>query len=490
MPKELNLISYRRANRSLTDVSFKKFLDFHDVSLKPAEIVNLAALCDLLADNGYGVLDLENFCVGYRIPQIGKEFDLLRFGEDYHINVELKSTSTEEKIISQLKRNKYYLSFLDQIVHYFTYQADTETLYRLQGDDSLDVVEPDVLAALLKSQKPLKKLDLDSLFNPSDYLVSPFNSTERFLNDQYFLTSQQEEIQKKILEAINANGTITFTALTGSAGTGKTLLAYDIVKSAIRDGRTTLVIHCGYLNDGHQHLKEAGWNVISIREFRSRSLEGYDLVLVDEAQRLMPEQVDRIKNDVGGTNAHCLFAYDRLQTLASHEERRDAVGQVSGLCAANVFSLSEKIRTNKEIANFLKSLLDKQRNFGTSRTGNIQIRYFDNLDDTKSFLAGLNEDEWQILRFTPSQYNAEHHKNYSTPGTKTSHEIIGQEFEGVAVVIDSFFTYDADGKLVYRGRVYYSAEKMLFQNITRARKRLLVVVLKNEELLDRCMSIA
>jgi len=51
------------------------------------------------------------------------------------------------------------------------------------------------------------------------------------------------------------------------------------------------------------------------------------------------------------------------------------------------------------------------------------------------------------------------------------------------------FSYAEDGKLVYNGGAYYHPVKMLFQNITRARKRLNVVIIDNEVLLNRCISI-
>lgn len=490
MLKKLNILSLIQAHQNLTEDGFKKYLHYHDADLKIAEVNDLASLVKSLTESGCNVAELDSFFVGYKIPQIGKEFDLLRFGANHHINIELKSTSTEPKILKQLKRNKHYLRFLGQPVHHFTFQTDTTTLYHLKDDDTLEVVGTNVLIELLQTQEILQLCNADRLFNPSDYLVSPFNSTDMFLNGEYFLTNQQEELQSQILGVVNTATTATFISLTGGAGTGKTLLAYDIVKSVIEGGKKPLIIHCGQLNDGHRKLIEVGWDIISIRRFRTQKLTGFDLVLVDEAQRLMQDQVDRIKKEINENGSNCLFAYDRLQTLASHEERCDAGGQITALCGKNIHSLSEKIRTNKEIANFLKALLDKQRNFGGANSKNIQIRYFDAADDVGSFLASLSDDEWEVLRFTPSQYNNEFHQTYSHAGNKTSHEIIGQEFEGVAVVIDKHFTYNNDGKLIYRGGVYYSAPKMLFQNITRARKRLLIVVQQNEELLERCMSIA
>ena len=41
------------------------------------------------------------------------------------------------------------------------------------------------------------------MFNPSNYLVSPFNSTEKFIAGKYFLTVQQESICKDVQKRID-----------------------------------------------------------------------------------------------------------------------------------------------------------------------------------------------------------------------------------------------------------------------------------------------
>ena len=71
--------------------------------------------------------------------------------------------------------------------------------------------------------------NIDKLFNPSNYLISPFNSTKKFMEEEYFLTEHQEEIRTNIMKAVD-RPTTEFIALTGAAGTGKTLLTYDIAK--------------------------------------------------------------------------------------------------------------------------------------------------------------------------------------------------------------------------------------------------------------------
>ena len=134
-------------------------------------------------------------------------------------------------------------------------------------------------------------------------------------------------------------------------------------------------------------------------------------------------------------------------------------------------------------------LFNSTRSLSLSSKGNIEINYFYNLDDAKIYLESLDENEWEVLRFTPSQYINEHHEKYSNIYGKTSHKVIGQEFDGVAVTMDQYFTYDKSGELFYRGGAYYYPVKMLFQNITRARKKVNLVIINNEEVLNRCMRI-
>lgn len=73
--------------------------------------------------------------------------------------------------------------------------------------------------------------------------------------------------------------------------------------------------------------------------------------------------------------------------------------------------------------------------------------------------------------------------------TETSHKVIGQEFDKVVVTIDKHFSYNENGQLVYRGSSYYHPVKMLFQNITRTRKKLNIVITGNSEIMDRCVNI-
>ena len=134
-------------------------------------------------------------------------------------------------------------------------------------------------------------------------------------------------------------------------------------------------------------------------------------------------------------------------------------------------------------------LFKKTKSIPISSYGNIQINYFQTPGDAKQYLDDLDMDKWEVLRFTPSLFNREHHQKYFDVKAKTSHEVIGQEFDAVAIAIDEYFKYDETGDLIYVGDTFYASVSMLLQNITRARKRLNIVLINNEALLTRCLEI-
>ena len=489
--KHINILSLIQGFDTLEKEGYENFLVYHGIKIKDEEVNDLKSLIQILNDREGIKSIFSQFYVGFNIPQIAKEFDLLRFGKKSIINIELKSSSSKDKILKQLKQNKYYLSFLNKKIYSFTFVSDEKKLYFLNKDNELEEVDFIKLAKLLYKQK-VKNIDnINKLFNPSDYLVSPFNSTEKFIKNKYFLTQQQELVKGKIIDFIKDSVKANFFAVTGSAGTGKTLLTYDIAKKIINAEKKVLIIHCGYLNDGQSTLNtKDNWKIIEIKYYKSYDLSDYDLIIVDEAQRIYANQLDDIVEKIQDINGNCIFSYDKLQTLSNWEEKNNIDNTINKIKSIKSYKLSEKIRTNKEIASFIKMLFDKKRNLPLLCRDNIEVSYFNNYDDAKEFLEILSTQSWDVIRFTPSQYNNENHEKYSSHTTETSHKVIGQEFDNVAVVLDNYFSYNnEDGKLVYKSRSYYKPVKMLFQNVTRTRKKLHLVIIDNSEMLNRCLSI-
>ncbi len=488
--KTINILSLIQAKNSLEDENYTKFLTHYGIEIKDEEIIDLKHLIDTLNYRD-GIKRIFNqYYIGFKIPQVAKEFDLLRFSDESIINIELKKDSTEDKILKQLKQNRYYLKFTNKKVYNFTFVSSTSKLYNLKEDDTLVEVKFETLAKLLYEQKVKIIENINKLFNPSDYLVSPFNSTQKFIENKYFLTQQQESFKSKIITTLQDTIKPNFIAVTGSAGTGKTLLTYDIAKEVKAQGLEVLIIHCGYLNNGHNMLNTTyAWKIIEIKNYNNYDFSNYDLIIVDEAQRMYPLQIEDIESKIININGNCIFSYDKVQTLSSWEERNNIGQKIEDITAIISCKLSEKIRTNKEIALFIKRLFNANNNHMLEQQNNIELNYFKNDLDAKEYLENINSIEWEIIRYTPSQYKVEVHKKYTLTTSKTSHQIIGQEFDNVVIVIDKCFFYNEAGKLQYRCRSYYHPVKMLFQNLTRARKKLNIVIVDNSEVLDRCLTI-
>lgn len=474
--KSINIISLVQAHSSLEPVEYSSYIEHYGIDIKNNEVEDLRYLVSSMYEVLPFINIFNNFYVGYKIQHISKEFDLLRFGSDYIINVEIKNSSDEVKIKKQLKRNKYYLSHINRVVHNFTYVVKNNQLYKLDESEELELVSFNLLTKLLINQVLLALDTPDSLFNPSDFLVSPFNSTDKFINNQYFLTNQQEDIKEQVISKVS-NGAMAFISINGGPGTGKTLLTYDIIKH-VKSTHNTLIVHCGQLNQGHVRLIQNGWNIISIKSLKSYNLCAVNLVVVDETQRIYARLFEQLVTDANTHNISCIFSYDKQQTLSSREHLADIETKINGVKGIVKFKLSEKIRTNKEIAGFIKVLFNSMRtDVKFNNFGNIDFDFFTDLTTVKDYLQLIRNDGWEVLKLTPSLYDKEHHESYANAESKTSHTVIGQEFDNVAVVIDEFFSYDASGMLIYRSRTYYDSVKMLFQNITRTRKRLKLIII-------------
>ena len=95
---------------------------------KEHEIGSLRKIVDAFIAQGLSPKELDGFFFGFHIPQIGKEFDLLKFSQTEVINIEFKSqTVPEEQILTQLIKNKHYLAHLGKKEFLYTIITDTMT---------------------------------------------------------------------------------------------------------------------------------------------------------------------------------------------------------------------------------------------------------------------------------------------------------------------------------------------------------------------------
>lgn len=408
----------------------------------------------------------------------------------------LKSGASNESIKNQLIKNRYHLGSLQKDnINNITYQSNEDKLYILTEKKELGELNVADISRILLLEPPLK-VNLDSLFNPSEFLVSPFNNTDRFIKGEYFLTDHQKQIKESIVKIIEENE-YGACAISGKAGTGKTLLVYDIAKEMSLKGKKVLIVHCGKLSDGHERLRDRlGIDLITIKFFSTEKFsEKYNLIIFDEAQRIRSGQLNVILENKEKSNY--LFSYDKTQTL-SHQD-----GKYGSRSAAEIFeriknhfNLTENIRTNREISSFIKRFVDKKDNVSQKKYENISIQYFESMVCIGDYVKNLEDNGWIYISYTPKgkgQEGVYQKYNIYSKFPQNAHDVIGQEFDKVVVVVGENFLYKETGELTYNisedTSVPYLPHKMLFQAITRVRKELKIVIVNNPEILERCLEI-
>ena len=489
--RNINILSIIEAYRKLSNTLFQKLMNSYGITsgIKNYELNGIESFVDELLQANNNISIVNRYYLGYSIPQIGKEFDLLRFGHNYIINIEIKTESSIEKILKQQQKNKYYLSFLDKPLHIYTFISNENKLYKLvirNNGDEIEEITFNELCNILMSQEVVTFNNIDDLFNPSDYLVSPFNSPEKFMSEGYFLTVQQEQIYKEIQTKLSDTAT-NFIALTGGAGTGKTLLTYHIAKETIQRGKKVLILHCAPLNSGHQILMdEYNWSIY-MPKYAPNTID-FDLIIIDEAQRMYPYQFDKYIKEVRTLNKKCIFSYDEKQYLRDNEKQYHTKERIEKELLCTPYKLTDKIRTNKEIAYFIRQLFNIKKNIPNIDYTNIDIIYCKDCYSAKLLLQELLERGWKTPNYTPGTRSFFHYEAYLSNDTESAHSVVGQEFNNVVVVIDESFKYNSQGDLI-ADNTYYSQRQMLYQIITRTRKKLHIVIINNEVMLNRCIDI-
>lgn len=456
---------------------YKKSLGFE---MRNSEIEQVDCLVSKIQPT---LVKLNYFYIGYKIPQINKEFDLLRIGDNFILNIELKTSLNYDKALRQLEQNEYYLETLGKSMHLFTFVFDESKLYKLESGE-LKEVEIESLGKLIESQDIEHLEDIDNLFEPQKYLVSVFNDTDRFMNNQYFLTQQQKDFKKQIIDS-----KAPVCLIEGKPGTGKSLLLYDVAKELSKTSRTVL-IHCGQLNEGHLKLnKEYGWDILSAKDSDSISNYEPEVIFIDEAQRFIPYQLKNTLGYIQDEGIQSIMSIDPEQTLGMKEKRYRNKQTILEYINAGVkqFKLSDKIRSNKELHSFVLGILKLGRLKEVEGFKNVSIHYFSKLDSARDFAEAMENEDWQVVDYTGQMYNGGTIEKMKLYMGKNAHEVIGQEFDNVLAVLGPAFYYDDSNKLNARNSNYYDTVNMFYQAITRARKKIMLVVVDNKELFIQIM---
>lgn len=495
--QSINLISYLNAYKDLENGYFKKYIAEFGMGpvVRANEVDDLQTLVDVITSVTEHTNILNHFYIGFKINQISKEFDLLKIGENSIINIELKRESTRRKITKQLIQNEYYLKFLDVPIYNFTFVASTKKLYMLVDSTVIKEVSFDLLIHHLQEQQPKKVSNLHDLFDPINYVVSLFHSPEAFLKDEYFLTMQQSTFKKEILDGQSTENP-TFIMIEGGAGTGKTLLTYDIAKEYMRNGKNVLIFQCGKMHKGLEKLRnDYHWNIASVSHFTAKQskqeddFSKYDVIIFDEAQRLDKALLTKFLMLTKNTKMQCIFSLNRQHWLVSPDN--NIAELIEQQVSPKTYELKTIIRYNKEMHAFINNLFDLSKRSPLQKYSNITVQYFSSYHEAKNYLDYLTNEGWLVMDYTSSNSYG-YSYDVVTNRADEDNDVLGEEYNDVVAVMDDCFYYTSNQKLAtvaLEELPNYDPDKMLYQNIIRVRKKLHLIVIHNPELLEKILAI-
>lgn len=457
------------------------------------EIESLRRLVNRFLESGVSIEAMDGYFFGYEIEQIGKEFDLLKITDSVCLNIELKAINVgEERILEQLRKNRHYLGHMGRTLKLYTVVTDSLTCYRLEGETFSKVPMEEIVEEVkLRAEGWIE--DIDALFQASEYLVSPLTTPERFIRGEYFLTQAQDLVKRSVLSAIETMSEEAVCQILGHPGTGKTLLLYDIGRELSRKGRTA-ILHCWESTPGQRLISDTfptldvhSWNRLEREE---DFLRPYRYLLIDEAHRLSPKTFTQLRRLATECGQICVFSCDPEQVLTTIEKRNNITGRIRRLAGANVFELSEKIRTNREITNFINQLRNlKVRPKYPQKYEHVDLCYANTVGEAQTLLSYYKSRGYIFINATKNRSKNGPYAAYE--GGYDIHRVIGQEYESVVMVVDDSFYYDGKGRLkgVPRPNPDYIYPNLFYQGVTRVRERLALIVVHAPELYGKMLTV-
>ena len=489
--------------------------------ISPHESACLKALTDRLiacfaGQDGTGASSLtplplfDGFYFSYVIEHIGKEFDLLKVSADGEtvLNIELKSENIgEERIKKQLEQNRYYLSHTAKTIFSFTYVLDTDCFYYLNSHGYLGQTDAGDVAEIM--QRPALQCcaadGIDHFFRSSDYLISPVTSPEKFLGRHYFLTNQQFDFKRRILEHFR-DEPHPIVSIEGAAGTGKTLLLFDLALELSKKDQV-LLIHSGYLREGHLTLNERLRNVtiLSVFDLHS-SLSGYACLMIDEADHLPLTTLQRLLEEAHTAGTPVIVTRDPYEPTEDSQEtlphgngnlHGNEIGNENGHANENdngnenedrdgdgsnsvqtSFTLSlvfsGNIRINRPISMFLRTLMCLKDHAGNPDYSCIDVLYTGDTMELQSIVSYYHDLDYMVFPL-PSKGDRDLTK-------------IAPEYCKVALIMDNSFYYDVTGHLQLRDG---APEKLrsLYTVISGTREKLCLIIDRDPTLFEQILAI-
>ncbi|MBP5660041.1 MAG: hypothetical protein J6X08_01770, partial [Lachnospiraceae bacterium] len=275
---------------------------------------------------------------------------------------------------------------------------------------------------------------------------------------------------------------------TGLPGTGKTILLYDIAMELSRWERVC-VFHFGShereLEELDERLKRIDFYYC---EAGSRiDVNGdYYAILVDEGHRIDKEALQQIRDFSIRWKAPIIFSYDSEEAVAPEERDGYGAALIESIPGFVKFNLTNRIRLNTELSAFIRCVMRVTGNHRREYPS-VMVAYASDTDEAAKIVSNFQKEDYiYIYDKTVNPLNAVDGKEAIEAGQATC-----KEFDNVLMLMDDSFVYTPDGYLraVTEGDDRDFRVKNIFHGLSRAKEKVALVVLSNEQVFDVLLSI-
>lgn len=429
------------------------------------------------------------FFYSFQIPRLGKEFDLLQIKDNHIVNIELKSgVVSDQAIRKQLIQNRYYLSVLGRPIQSYTYISSQNRLVRLTHHDHIVDADWERLCEDLQKEGTNYEGNIEDLFRAELYLISPITDPVRFLKKEYFLTSQQRDIEKKILRDIYAKQSGCFW-FSGIPGTGKTLLLYDIaMKLSVR--HRICMVHCEengekwrILHERLQRIDFLADEQIRIEERKAGTqipLEKYRGILVDEAHLLSKDKIERLLEL--SKEQPVIFSSDSEDVISSEEMDKENIKKLENQTDIKVFRLTNRIRTNAELSTFIQNMMHLPPRMNSRGYPHIFVVYANDDVEAENLLSDYIKQGYQWVEIEESEMQ-EAQADLKMQAVR--------DMDKIVLLLDERYYYDEEGYLraacfMKNGSSYV---RKIFHRLNHAKESIALVVKKNEKVYNTLLDL-
>ena len=445
----------------------------------------LAAQLEMYMQEVYSL----RFFYSFQIPRLGKEFDLLQIKDNYIVNIELKSgVVSDQAIRKQLIQNRYYLSVLGRPIQSYTYISSQNRLVRLTHHDHIVDADWERLCEDLQKEGTNYEGNIEDLFRAELYLISPITDPVRFLKKEYFLTSQQRDIEKKILRDIYAKQSGCFW-FSGIPGTGKTLLLYDIaMKLSVR--HRICMVHCEengekwrILHERLQRIDFLADEQIRIEERKAGTqipIEKYRGILVDEAHLLSKDKIERLLEL--SKEQPVIFSSDSEDVISSEEMDKENIKKLENQTDIKVFRLTNRIRTNAELSTFIQNMMHLPTRMNSRGYPHIFVVYANDDIEAENLLSDYIKQGYQWVEREESVLE-EVQADLKMQAVR--------DMDKIVLLLDERYYYDEEGYLraacfMKNGSSYV---RKIFHRLNHVKESIALVVKNNEKVYNTLLDL-